>query len=257
MQASPDPLFSVNAQSILVAGGAGGLGTAIARELCHRGARVVIADIDQTRTQDLAKELKENGGQADGIQIDAVSDQSCRAAVAHTIDAFGKIDGLVNASGIYRVAPALELKDQDWDNTININLTGAFRLARAAGEAMTKQGSGSIVTVTSVSSAVANPYYAAYAASKAGAAHLTRVLALEWAPLGIRVNAVGPATTATPLTKGIFDNPATAGTALSKIPMNRFGTPEDLLAGVIYLLAPGSTFMTGQILYIDGGRTVF
>ncbi len=177
--------------------------------------------------------------------------------MAQTIDTFGRIDGLVNASGIYRVAPALELKDSDWDNTININLTGAFRLARAAGAAMTKQKGGSIITVTSVSSAVANPNYAAYAASKAGAAHVTRVLALEWAPLGIRVNAIGPATTPTPLTKGIFDNPATADTALSKIPMNRFGTPDDLLAGVIYLLAPGSIFMTGQILYIDGGRTVF
>jgi NAD(P)-dependent dehydrogenase (short-subunit alcohol dehydrogenase family) len=176
--------------------------------------------------------------------------------VEHTIETFGRIDGLVNASGIYRVAPALEFNDSDWDSTININLTGTFRLARAAGAAMTKQKSGSIITVTSVSSAVANPQYAAYAASKAGAAHLTRVLALEWASLGIRVNAIGPAMTPTPLTKDIFNNPATAGNALSKIPMNRFGTPDDLLAAVIYLLAPGSTFMTGQVLYVDGGRTI-
>jgi NAD(P)-dependent dehydrogenase (short-subunit alcohol dehydrogenase family) len=257
MQANPDPLFSVNGQSILVAGGTGGLGTAIARELCRRGARVVVADIDKVRAQNLAKEIIDDGGQANGIGLDVVADESCRAAVEHTIDAFGRIDGLVNASGIYRVAPALELNDSDWDSTININLTGTFRLARAAGAAMTKQKSGSIVTVTSVSSAVANPYYAAYAASKAGAAHLTRVLALEWASLGIRVNAIGPATTPTPLTKDIFNNPATAGNALSKIPMNRFGTPDDLLAAVIYLLAPGSAFMTGQVLYVDGGRTVF
>jgi NAD(P)-dependent dehydrogenase (short-subunit alcohol dehydrogenase family) len=257
MQPAPDPLFSLEGKSILVAGGTGGLGKAIARELCCRGARIVVADIDESSVQNFAREQVDNGGQASGIGLDVVSNDSCRAAVKHTIDIFGCIDGLVNASGVYRVGPAVELSDPDWDSTINVNLTGAFRLARAAGAVMTKQKSGSIVTVTSVSSTVANPHYAAYAASKAGAAHFTRVLALEWASSGVRVNAIGPAMTPTPLTRDFLNDPASADIALSKIPMKRFGAADDLLAAVIYLLAPGSSFMTGQVLYIDGGRTVF
>ena len=168
----------------------------------------------------------------------------------------GRLDGLVNASGIYRVAPALDLDDAEWQRTIDINVTGAFRLAREAGRLMTKQRGGSIVTIASVSSAVANPHYAAYAASKAAAAHLTRVLAVEWADHGVRVNAIGPAVTPTPLAAPILDNERTRTAALARIPMQRFGTPEDLLAATIFLLSPGSAFMTGQILYVDGGRTI-
>ncbi|MCF3948326.1 SDR family oxidoreductase, partial [Acidiphilium iwatense] len=112
------------------------------------------------------------------------------------------------------------------------------------------------ITITSVSSSVANRNYAAYAASKAGAAHVTRVLAAEWAASGVRVNALGPAVTPTPLATQILDDPITQDAALARIPMSRFGTPEDLLAAIIFLLAPGSRFITGQILYVDGGRTI-
>ena len=257
MHSHSDPLFAVNGKSILVAGGTGGLGTTLARELDRRGARVVIADVNHARAQELAKELSGAGAEAGSVALNVTDRGSCRAAVEYTLDLFGKIDGLVNASGIYRVGPALELSDADWDDTIDINLTGAFRIACAAGAAMTKQRSGSIVTVTSVSSHVANQNYAAYAASKAGAAHLTRVLALEWASLGIRVNALGPAVTPTPLTTDLFKDPAAVSGALAKIPMNRFGTPDDLMAATIFLLGPGSVFMTGQVLYVDGGRTIF
>jgi NAD(P)-dependent dehydrogenase (short-subunit alcohol dehydrogenase family) len=256
MQIGSDPLFGVNGQSILVAGGAGGLGAPIARELCRRGARVVVADIDHTRARAFATELVEEGGQATGIVLDVVDRSSCQAAIDSIVGHYGRIDGLINASGIYRVAPALELNDADWERTIDINLTGAFRLARAAGAAMTMQRSGSIVTITSVSSTVANPHYAAYAASKAGAAHLTRILALEWASSGVRINALGPAVTPTPMTTDLFENPNAISGALEKIPMKRFGTPNDLLAAAIFLLSPGSIFVTGQVLYVDGGRTI-
>jgi NAD(P)-dependent dehydrogenase (short-subunit alcohol dehydrogenase family) len=169
---------------------------------------------------------------------------------------WGRLDGLINASGVYHVAAAVDLDDEAWERTIDINLTGAFRMARAAGRLMLGQRSGRIVTVASVSSAVANPRYAAYAASKAGIAHLTRVLAVEWAPYGVTVNALGPAATPTPLARPIFDDPAQREAALSRIPMGRFGAPEDLVGATIFLLSAASAFMTGQILFVDGGRTI-
>ncbi|MCU4160393.1 SDR family oxidoreductase [Acidiphilium sp. AL] len=251
-----DPLFSVAGLAVLVAGGAGGLGLPISRELCRRAARVVIADIDEGKAAACARTLADAGGWAAGIGIDVVATESCAAAIRQVEERCGGIDGLVNASGIYRVASALELADADWERSIDINLTGAFRLARAAGASMVRRERGSIVTITSVSSRVANRNYAAYAASKAGAAHVTRVLATEWAEAGVRVNALGPAVTPTPLAAEIVSDPATREAALARIPMRRFGTPEDLLATIVFLLAPGSRFVTGQVLYVDGGRTI-
>lgn len=251
-----DPLFSVRDLAVLVAGGAGGLGWPIAQELCRRGARVVVADIDEQKAVGCAQTLAEAGGWATGIGVDVVSTASCDEAIRQVEARCGQIDGLVNASGIYRVAPALTLMDEDWERSIDINLTGTFRLARAAGASMVRREQGSIVTITSVSSSVANPNYAAYAASKAGAAHITRVLAVEWAAMGVRVNALGPAVTPTPLAAGIVGDPVTRDAAISRIPMKRFGTPEDLLAATVFLMAPGSRFMTGQVLYVDGGRTI-
>lgn len=256
MQASVDHLFDVAGLSILVAGGAGGLGAPMARALAQRGARVVIADIDAGRAQEVARELSAAGGEAVGVGLDVMDRESCAAAVDTALQRWKRLDGMINASGIYRVGPALELDDAEWERTMDINVSGAFRLAREAGRVMTRQGSGSIVTLASVSSSVANPNYAPYATSKAAVAHLTRVLAVEWAPKGVRVNAIGPAVTPTPLAAPILEDERIRAGALARIPMGRFGAPEDLLAATIYLMAPGSAFVTGQVLYVDGGRCI-
>jgi NAD(P)-dependent dehydrogenase (short-subunit alcohol dehydrogenase family) len=163
---------------------------------------------------------------------------------------------LLNASGTYRTAAALDLDRRDWDSMIGANLTGAFLLARAAGRIMVAQRSGRIVTIASVSSAVANPEYAGYAASKAGVAHLTRVLALEWAPSGVTVNAIGPAVTPTPLAQPILDDETRRQGALAKIPMGRFGEPDDLVGAVVLLASKAGAFITGQTIFVDGGRTL-
>ena len=256
MRQDPDPLFDVRGLAIVVAGGAGGLGAPLARALAERGARIVIADIDKQRAEAVANDLRAGGGDAQGVALDVMDKTSCVQALDAAAQRWGRLDGLINASGIYRVARALDLDDNAWQRTLDINVTGAFRLAREAGRLMTHQGSGSIVTIASVSSAVANPQYAAYATSKAAVAHLTRVLAVEWAAQGVRINAIGPAVTPTPLAAPILENEQTRTAALARIPMQRFGTPEDLLAATIFLLSPGSAFMTGQILYVDGGRTI-
>ncbi len=251
-----DPLFTLQGSAILVAGGAGGLGVPLAQGFAERGARVLIADVDEQRAAEAAGRIKAAGGEAEATALDVVSAASCAAAVHRITELWGRIDGLVNATGVYMVAPALELDDAVWEKTLAINLTGAFRLARAAGAAMVPQRSGSIITLASVSSTVANPHYAAYASSKGGVAQLTRVLAVEWAAQGVRVNAIGPAVTPTPLARPILDDAHQREGALARIPMGRFGTPEDILGAAVYLLSPAAAFMTGQILYVDGGRTL-
>jgi NAD(P)-dependent dehydrogenase (short-subunit alcohol dehydrogenase family) len=251
-----DPLFNLDQFVIVIAGAAGGLGAPLAHALAGRGARIVAADIDKQRSQKLADALAREGAEAAASELDVLSSVSCGAVIDLALEKWGRVDGALNASGIFRGAPAIKLPDHDWEQTIDINLTGAFRFARAAGRAMVEQKRGSIVTIASVSSAVANPEYAAYAASKAGVAHFTRVLAVEWAADGVRVNAVGPAVIPTPLASPIVNQLDRRSTALSRIPMGRFGTPADLFGAIIFLLSPAASFVTGQILYVDGGRTL-
>ncbi len=251
-----DALFDVDGRSILVAGGAGGLGAPLAQALARRGAKVLIADIDAKAAYNVAQALQRDGHQASATQIDVVSATSCADAVGETVRLWGRLDGLLNATGIYRVADALEFDDKAWQQTIDVNVTGAFRLARAAGRVMVAQRAGAIVTLASVSSVVSNPRYAAYATSKAAVAQLTRVLAVEWATYGVTVNAIGPAATPTPLAAPIFDDAQQRAAALARIPMGRFATPDDLIGGVIFLLSSAGAFVTGQTIYIDGGRTL-
>lgn len=255
-ETSTDPLFDIAGRGILVAGGAGGLGAPLARAFAARGAKVLIADIDGKRANETADALRRDGHEAAAAQLDVTSSRSCADAVEEAVRRWGRLDGMLNASGIYRVANALELDDKAWEESIDINVTGAFRLARASGRVMTAQRAGAIVTLVSVSSTVSNPRYAAYAASKAAAAHLTRVLALEWAACGVTVNAIGPAVIPTPLAAPIVEDAEQRDIALSRIPMGRFGTPGDLFGAAIFLLSPAAAFVTGQILYVDGGRTV-
>jgi NAD(P)-dependent dehydrogenase (short-subunit alcohol dehydrogenase family) len=254
MSDAADPLFSLEGRVILVAGGAGGLGAPLAKAFAARGAKLLIADIDERMA---GKSAEACGGEARATALDVTEAASCEAAVKFAVSTWGRLDGLINASGVYRVGRVLdELDDESWERTIDINVTGAFRLARAAGRVMVAQKAGSIVTIASVSSVVANPRYAAYAASKAAVAHLTRVLAVEWSGFGVRVNAIGPAVIPTAMTQQIIDNEKDRAAALARIPMGRFGAPDDLVGAAVFLLSPASGFVTGQTLFVDGGRTI-
>lgn len=244
-----DPLFDVGGLSVLVAGGAGGLGAVLAEAFAERGAKVLVADLGTRLAEHDATRFASH-------PLDVTDARSCEQVIEAAEQRFSRLDVLVNATGVYRTAPALGLSLTDWKMTIDVNLTGAFLLAQAAGRVMAPRRSGRIITLASVSSAVSNPEYAAYAASKAGVAHLTRVLAVEWAAHGVTVNAIGPAMTETAMTAPVFNDPARKQAALARIPAGRFARPDDIVGTALFLAAPAGAFITGQVLYVDGGRTV-
>ncbi len=173
----------------------------------------------------------------------------------HAVESFGGLDGAVNAAGVLPMSPAMDFDMQVFRDCIETNLTGAFLFSRAAAAAMRESG-GRILHLASVSSFVANPEYAAYAGSKSGLSNMIRVLAREWAPQGIAVNAIGPALTTTPLTADYLAVPEFRARAVAAIPMGRLGKADDLVGATILLLSDGGAFITGQTIYVDGGRVL-
>jgi NAD(P)-dependent dehydrogenase (short-subunit alcohol dehydrogenase family) len=240
-----------------VAGGGGGLGREIARGLTDWGARLVIADRDLGRAETVAREIAKRGGPTRAVMVDVTSLDSVRALVEDVVAVEGRIDVLVNAAGAFAVTPAVDLPLDTWRQVLDVNLTGVFLMSRAVGTVMLRQGRGKVINIASVSSTVANPGYAAYAASKGGVAQLTRVLGLEWCRHGIQVNAIGPAFTETDLTRPYLAADDTRRPfVLSKIPAGRLGEPADLVGVAVFLASTASDFVVGQVIYVDGGRTL-
>jgi len=253
--AKDDPLFGLRDKVVIIAGAGGGLGGPIARDLHARGARLALFDTDEARLQAIAADCPDAASRVADIR----DESALRSVIIHAVEKFGQIDGAVNAAGLLSIEPSTTADTAAFRETIEVNLTGAFLLSRVTAEAMDDGGRGNggrIVHLASVSSQVANAQYAAYASSKAALSQLVRVLAREWAPRNITVNAIGPAMTATPLTAGYLADPEFKEKALAVIPMGRLGEPEDLLGTVVLLLAAGGAFITGQTIYVDGGRTL-
>lgn len=252
---STDRLFDVSGQVVLVAGGAGGLGAALSRGFAQRGARCAIADIDEGQAREMVRALPGDGHTAHWL--DVTSSEACAHAVDSVLDRHKRLDTLLNCSGRLVIARAESLDVETFAEVLTLNTVGAYAIARAAARTMRETGtSGRIITLSSVSSLVANPGYAAYATSKGALVQMTRVLAREWAEYGITVNALAPAMTETPMTREHLGNEEFRDQALQAIPMGRVGTPEDILACAILLASAGGSFLTGQTLYVDGGRTL-
>lgn len=246
-----DPLFAVNGQVYLIGGAGGGLGSVIAEELSKRGAKLVLFDIDEMALQRVAGNIPN----AITEIADITDEREILNLVQLAEDKFGRLDGAINATGILPITAADIFDESIFRQCLDVNLTGAFLFSQCVARAMNNHG-GRIVHITSVSSIVANPGYAAYASSKAALTHLVRVLAREWASKNILVNAIGPAATETSLTAGYLSDPAFYKNAVSTIPMGRLGEPKDLIGTIILLLSPGGAFITGQTIYVDGGRTL-
>jgi 2-dehydro-3-deoxy-D-gluconate 5-dehydrogenase len=245
-------LFDLTGRVAIVTGGGGGLGQEIARGLADFGARVVVADLDAERAEEAAGEIA--GGRP--AQVDVTAADSVRRLVSRVADEDGRIDVLVNAAGVFKTGPAERLSLDEWDAVLKVNLTGVFLATQAVGAVMLRQGRGKVVNLTSVSSRVGNPEYAAYAASKGGVAQLTRVLGAEWGPRGVNVNAIGPAFTETGLTRSYLQQPGRREQVLAKIPLGRLGQPRDVVGAAVFLASDAADFVVGQTIYVDGGRTL-
>lgn len=250
-----DPLFKISGRIILITGAAGGIGSVISKALAERGVRLIITDIRKEAVEILASKCADPS-QVEAMALDIRDEKDIEEKIQRIVSQYGRLDGLINAAGILRTAPLSQLSSEDFKNSIECNLTGPFLLTRAAAKAMDGKKGGRILHLASVSSAVANPEYAAYASSKAGLSHLVRVAARELAAQGITVNAIGQAVTETPLSAKLLSNSELRANVIEQIPMGRLCTPEDILATVILLMAPGGSFITGQTLYVDGGRTL-
>ena len=250
MRGTSDPLFHINGRTFIIGGGGGELAIYIAKELSRRGANLVIFDINQKLLDLVNSEIPS----AITAAVDINDEQAITDVVSMAKEKFGTIDGALNTASILKIAPALELDEALFRKTMDINLTGAFLFSRAAARAMQDTG-GRIVNIASVSSYVSNLEYAAYASSKAAVAQLIRVLARKWAPNNILINAIGPALIDTAMTREYLSDPDFFKNALSVIPMGRLGQPEELIGTILLLLKKGGAFITGQTIYVDGGRT--
>ena len=240
----------------IITGAANGIGQACARLFAQQGAKVVLADIQDAPGQALAQELVAQGHQASFVHCDVGIKADVDALVGQVMQQHGRIDVLVSNAGIFKASPFLEVSESDFDEVLRVNLKGAFLMGQAAARAMKTTGGGAIVHMSSVNGVMAIPEIASYNVSKGGINQLTRAMALALADDGIRVNAVAPGTIATELARqAVLTSDAARSKILSRTPMKRLGEPEEVARAVAFLASDASSYITGEILTIDGGRT--
>ena len=247
--------FSLAGQVALVSGASRGIGHDLVLALAGAGATVAAGARSVDDVAGLAEEVAGNGGRALALELDVTDGVSIRSAVERLLADEGRIDILVNNAGLGANHDAVDVTEADWDQMMDVNLKGLFFLTQAVGRSMVERGYGRIVSLSSQAGLVGIPRHAVYSASKGGVNMLTRVLALEWGPHGVTVNAIAPTFVRTPGTAERLDDPAFAADVLARIPVGRFGTTADVAAAVLYLASPAAGLVTGTVLTVDGGWT--
>ena len=246
--------FSLNGKCGLVTGAGSGIGKALAQGLAEAGARVALAGRKVAKLKDAAGAINSAGLHAAPFQVDMAKPESIGALVASVLDAFGRIDFLFNNAGMIHRAPAEDFPLDKWEEMIKVNLTGPFLLSQAAARHMIAQGTGgSIVNTSSLIAVFGGISVPAYAATKGGITQLTRSMSNDLAPHGIRVNAIGPGWVKTDMTAALQANTGRFEAISSRIPLGRWAEPEDLAGLAVFLASDASAYITGQVIFIDGG----
>ena len=237
----------------VVIGGTSGIGRAIAHGLAEAGADVIPTSRRTEQVDAAAKEIEERGRQTLRLTSDVADRASLQDLLDKTSAAFGKVDILVNSAGRTKRAPTLDFAEQDWNDIFETNLTGTLRACQVFGRHMIERGYGRIINIASLSTFVALFEVAAYSASKAAVASLTKSLAIEWAPQGVCVNAIAPGVFRTALNQKLLDETERGREFLLRTPMKRFGRVEELAGAAVFLASDAASFVTGEILVVDGG----
>lgn len=237
----------------VVVGGTSGIGRAITLGLADAGADLVATSRRREEVEATAAAVEERGRKAVRVTSDVTDAKSLEAALAATLEALGKVDILVNCAGRTKRQPTLEVDEAEWNAILDTNLTGTLRACRVFGKHMLGRGYGRIVNIASLSSFVALFEVAAYSASKAAVASLTRSLALEWGPKGVNVNAIAPGVFPTPLNKTLLEGTARGQEFLTRTPLKRFGKVEEVAGAAVFLASEAASFVNGEVVAVDGG----
>jgi NAD(P)-dependent dehydrogenase (short-subunit alcohol dehydrogenase family) len=247
--------FDLSGRNALVTGASRGIGRAIALAYAQAGADVALVARSAETLAEVAKEVEALGRRAQVIPCDVMDRQATGAAVRQAIDGLGHLDVVVNnAGGSNFIVPFKDLRLSGWDKLMKLNLDSAMMVCHTVAPHLLERGSGSVINVASVA-ALGAPFMAPYAAAKAGLVALTKTLALEWAASGVRVNALCPGWTATDLNRNLWEDENASRATISGVPMGRWGTPEEMAHPAVFLASAASAYMTGQVLFIDGGAT--
>jgi NAD(P)-dependent dehydrogenase (short-subunit alcohol dehydrogenase family) len=249
-------MFKLTGKIALVTGAQRGMGKADAIALAEQGATVIVTDTDLKACQAVADEIVSSGGKAAAFAMDVTDKKQIDAVFDAVIKKFKKLDVLVNNAGIFRPKPALELTEKDWQLTMDINLKGYFLCAQRAAKEMAKQKYGRIINIASIACGQVGVGFAGsahYSATKGGIIGMTETMALEWGPLGITVNAIGPGAIDTPMVGDIKNSPKALKAITSRVPLKRMGRPEEIAAAVVFLASDEASYVTGATLFVDGG----
>ena len=250
-------IFELKGKTAMVTGSTRGLGEVCAKALAGAGADIAVCGRSAEDLKRVAGDIGKSGRKAEGFSIDVTSKQSVSEAVDHILETFGRIDILVNNAGVNFRVPVLEFPEEEWDRIISTNLKGYFLVAQAVVPQMLQNGYGKVINMSSILGTVGLPNQVAYASSKGGVDQMTKVMAIEWARRGVRVNAIGPTYFETELVTQIRNDPERFNFINDRTPMGRWGYLPELEGAVIFLASPASDFITGQTIYVDGGWTVW